>query len=1217
MSGVKHYTAASSTNLTTADISFSTEKDECSTYLAIDEKATKILKHSLSISDFCFHKKMYQPTEVIIDVSVKQSTENTSNYVDIERAVFESTFKHAKVSLVEGSFSLGDDFYVHEVLPHYKNQHMHVTLKIYSLDKLLTLRKSSRTFVAKRLGDDILKDETPKYICPWDKDKKKSITYLIDNMRILRYTGKSDGKEYTAEHIFPFLVQYNESFYDMLVRTANRWGEFLFYEDGTLNVGYNANVQPVTLDKNKTQDISFSELNKVQPTVAADGIYDFGADNSSLAGKPIEKSPTFVKAQMGAFGGKADKWIMQQFAAIFKNDKNLPTMMANMLFDNLFNLAKAESSVAKLNADFDDKYFSDYDETKQQYGDYDFAKKGEDAKVKNAYQQFTELNTIYESLKYKTILEKEQTVAENVIYIDYGTNHPQLKLGSIITFLNEKYIVVDIKGGYRPNNNLEFQVIATAQDKTTDGNSEGLFYPAVIPTGHVRYANPQLAIITDAADPTLKNRVRVMFSWQTIDYKDPEKKKDITDETKRLSSPWLNFASNQQGHPVMGRHYEGNPVMIGFENGNVERPYVMGGLADDNSLPYTDMILASPGMHRLTLTDGTGSGMQAFLAGAISPMTKTFMSFAPGTIPSWKWDKDKFFEGGFELTDNYGIYKIAGSTDGRNVSIASDWGDVKINAFTGISISAPNGDVKISGKNVTIEAGNNLKLVSGTNVNYKLWKSKDTKKGTAAQMLLEVTAQVTKKLASTLMDVIDLSLVRSAVEIFFRPVEGSLTMKSNRFLKLEAGENHCEMPQNAFNVKERQKMLDEINKEAIVKGAGIGNGMVEVIKFISPLSRNMIERFYEKYNSCVDELSILKNHIIFLGRCADEPSTAENPAEVCKPIDDLLKELWNQKEDKDWGESKCGFQNVDVDDGAVNKLKDKAVMKILHIDAVQYNAKQYSDSKDNVKKGIIEDRKKLRADIMKSLNKMRKLIYEATHLKPTKEDINKLVGHFNMTVMPKDFKDKIIKAFDPEKLKDVPFYTTVDDSKKTLKSKIDGVLTDNDDLVITLRRLVMINLLEEFGFNDGTRLKLDNDNKPSENGAVPEKPTVATVLNAKAWGAYVRSLNGVPKLEKDKLSTIGGALNNAVSSAWDEQKNKMMFWKGLAERKTWGEGKNGSILFASGEKTYSMKNDRFKAVEPLTSEIKYLGNANITLEDKEKKTLQGFIEKLQLAMYKL
>ena len=142
--------------------------------------------------------------------------------------------------------------------------------------------------------------------------------------------------------------------------------------------------------------------------------------------------------------------------------------------------------------------------------------------------------------------------------------------------------------------------------------------------------------------------------------------------------------------------------MVGFEEGNVERPYIMGGMGDVSGKPNQDLTISSPGEHMLSLTDGTGAGMQAFLAGAFSPLFKNFTQFMPNTVPTFNWDKNKYFEGGFELTDRYGMYKVSGSTDGRNVSIASNWGDVKINAFTGISISAPNGDVKISGKNVTI-----------------------------------------------------------------------------------------------------------------------------------------------------------------------------------------------------------------------------------------------------------------------------------------------------------------------------------------------------------------------------------------------------------------------------------------------------------------------------------------------------------------------------------
>ena len=72
--------------------------------------------------------------------------------------------------------------------------------------------------------------------------------------------------------------------------------------------------------------------------------------------------------------------------------------------------------------------------------------------------------------------------------------------------------------------------------------------------------------------------------------------------------------------------------------------------------------------------------------------------------------------GGINITDEFGMFSVSMSSNKRSVNISSPFGTVGINAFTGISISAPNGDISIKGKNVSIEAGNNLRLISGTNV---------------------------------------------------------------------------------------------------------------------------------------------------------------------------------------------------------------------------------------------------------------------------------------------------------------------------------------------------------------------------------------------------------------------------------------------------------------------------------------------------------------------
>lgn len=1229
--GVLHYEEPVMSKQTTGDITLATEQTSCDIYSQIKDGDSTILKFSLALKEFSFHKKMYQPTEVLALVNITKAQGENYTYQRIGWTMLDKMFKHAKVSLTDGDFTIGNDYYVHEVLPHYQKDCMNVILKIYSVDKIMTIRQASRTFVAKKLFADILDKERLKYMRPWvvagvsdgidetkdkqtntsnatdigegkskEKDDHTHITVDTNNMKILRYGDKK------TEHIFPYLVQYNESFYDMLARTANRWGEFMFYEDNQLNIGYNA-VAPVAVDESEIKDIAVFDAETKQLSIGTDGEYDYSANNGGLVGKPVQKSPFIVKAQMGAFGGMVDKWIINQLTAVFKNDKNLPTLIGNLLFDNLFNLGKEKAKIAKLNSDFDKKYkFDKKPGYADQYGSYNFAKKDQDPNNKDAFQQFTELNSKYDDKKYISIVEKELTVGQKAIHIDYDTTHPKVKLGSIISFNDMNFIVVEILGVKSASSDMTFQLVATAQDPV-----DKIFYPSVIPAGHIRYAYPQPATITDADDPSPnKNRARVLFAWQDkLLQKDEDGK--MTSSTKELSSPWLNFASNQQGHPILGKHYEGNPVMVGFEEGNVERPYIMGGMGDVSGKPNQDLTLSSPGEHMLSLTDGTGAGMQAFLAGAFSPLFKNFTQFMPNTVPTFNWDKNKYFEGGFELTDRYGMYKVSGSTDGRNVSIASNWGDVKIDAFTGISISAPNGDVKISGKNVTIEAGNNLKLVSGTNVNYKLWKSGGTKKQTAAQLLIEVTAQVTKKLAATIMDVVDLTVVRSVVEIFFRPVEGSLTLKSNRFLKLEAGNNECKMPKEAFSTEGQKKMQDAIDKVAIKDAKGIGDGMIEIFNVIATLALNHYQYFTNKYNSCVLDLKTVNTAISELRVVANTKTTAEKPVKVCKTFDELKEELWNQVENEDWNEDKFGFTD-EVASEKETKIPEESILYIRNMTKTRWGRISDDEKKGEIS-SILDMRKSKKEKVVMAYNQLRKHIYELTHHAPTEQDIAIAFGHLKSTTIPEDYQKKVLAAFDPEKLAGVPGYTFVREKNQNLASEIKA--NPKDSPVALLRRLVIINLLEELGFVKDTRRKLDEQGQADPKGNVPEKPTLGTLTDG-AWAAYVNSLSGVPPIDALKKTTLGGALKGAVSSAWEDQKDKMKFWKGISERKTWSDGKNGQILFTAGNDTFCMAGNKDQKVTSFEQSISKPSDANNIIGDKNKESLEGFVEKLREALRK-
>ena len=1288
LSGVLHYVSASDLVGTKASIQLATNKKTSEMFIPLQENKKGSSKFLLALTDFSLHKKMYQPTEIIAQITITSASGQDKDYQPVSRKVLEKMFKLAKVAVSEGNFNVGDNFYVFEVLPQYFEASMVVTLKIYSLDKLMTLQETSRTFVGKRLGADILKTEAINYVEPDDMmkksqawinaneeltkekntidgkkeslekkkngddakayeeavkeeldDKKKiadleqdlknttkytgtTIKVNIDNMKTLVYVDhntNSSTNGLKCEHIHHYLVQYNESFYDMLARTCNRWGEFLYYENGELNLGYDDTKAPIDLASTGFKSISFFDLNSKEVSVSQKGKYELEADNSSLRGFSLEESPFIPKGQFGYMDErhKVDKWIMKQFPAIFKNDKNLPTMLTNIMFDNLFSLAMAKSSTAKLNSDADEKYFAKYDDnTKDQhYGSFDFAnaKKAEPKRLKKAYQEFSELYTNYNEKGYNIILQKELSVGKDAIHIDYQTTFPKLKLGDIITYNSENFIVVEIKSSLDSKKGPVFEVVATAQD-----SKDKLFYPAVIPSGHVRYAHPQEATITDASDPTGFNRVRVLFNWQKeyIKYKDElNKPKGCDEETIKMSTPWLTFASNQQGAPVTGYHYVGYPVMVGFVDGNVERPYVMGGISDD--FVIADSVMQTEGGQRLQISDGFGNGMTAFLSGVFSPLLKTFTGFMPGLIPSWDWKKSRRFEGGFELTDYYGIYKVSGSTDGRNVTVASPWGDVKINAFTGINISAPNGDVKISGKNVTIEAGNNLKLVSGTNVNYKLWKSKDTWKGTLAQIALDMSAQVAKKIAEIAMSAIDLSLVRSTVEIFFRPVEGSLTVKSNRYLKLESGNSSCQYPEAAYNVKKKRKLLDEINKETIIETAKLGPGMVEIFNMIKPVTNVIIDNYVMNYNQCVSDLQKFKRSFLAL-----ELVSTGLDKKPCKTFEDLRDDLLGQDANKKWDADKLAFSDTVKIDGKPTKiLTATEADKIAAIIGAQGSYKV-------VAKQIIAKRKQAREDILMDLNKLRKSIYHLTH-PVDKIYINSYFSKHHDNDMPKDYKKKVITAFSKQKCPNAYIYILSDEDKKFATTKLQPQSLGNDKKYMA--RLVALNLLEEFGFTDATRKKvvlkpIPAPPIPPAPAALPLKPKTDTmdasdplnIMNSSQWENYVSSLSGVPAIGKDK-TTIGETLKAATwGTIKDKAKNNIAaLYYAKKEHDTWGEGKNGQILFASGKGTVALKNNQLEAVTGIAPSYKTLNSGSEELDKPEQKSLEKFVDQIRRCLKNL
>ena len=171
------------TTSTTTDLSVSTEKETAETFFQV---GTNKYGYKLTLVDFNFKKKMYQPTEVTADIQISM-TSGTLQVIDKSSLV--TLFMNKKVSLVEMPSlgaenqnplqTIGADYYVQEVKPRYKKDAFYMTLKIYSVDNLLKLHHYSRTFVAKKLITDILEGELKGV----ETDKKTADGKAIKNYK--------------------------------------------------------------------------------------------------------------------------------------------------------------------------------------------------------------------------------------------------------------------------------------------------------------------------------------------------------------------------------------------------------------------------------------------------------------------------------------------------------------------------------------------------------------------------------------------------------------------------------------------------------------------------------------------------------------------------------------------------------------------------------------------------------------------------------------------------------------------------------------------------------------------------------------------------------------------------------------------------------------------------------------------------------------------------
>lgn len=602
-------------------------------------------------------------------------------------------------------------------------------------------------------------------------------------------------------------------------------------------------VNDLPLSKEKPQSTS-AERRLVQDFIpGADDYFGVGAnikDNYTDMLGCISSKGTMTGAIGNMPKGKANvsgyAYAAGFIAKFLKTNKPLATFVLDMAVADGEAVLLAIEQAAIANNSYDE-YFYNGSNIKDQLGpqkgleDYVYTEKEKDGKwtKKKLFYTGAKLpSRTYEKYEYNTLTHKDDDSSQPFIY---STSYSVLKsdfyklISKFQSIVSEEQIVLHVRtsenaqvvllGDTINHNNQNYIVIE--DDATFDANApqrltqrlvavptiEGSAIPPVCPQGHFGHTGPQTGKVIDNFDPDKMGRVRVQFNWQ----------EEEVDAKYQKPTPYIRVATLHATTSKGGIYLRpriGDEVMLSFEHDNPERPYVSASLFNKSNTPLTGsayspntFVIASHNGHNITIADENNLEF-------LGPIIKVpFLKAALATNSDNNYLSDtneNSFAGGITMSDFLGMYKISASSTSRNITLSSPFGDVKIDAFTGISIEAPHGDIKISGKNVTIEARNNVKITSGK-------ADEDAKKGYGQQHVdaLKGTAKdLLKKYITP-----DLGLVRCVIERFLEPIEGSILIKSPNYLKLEAGDGVTSFENIESN--NPQNYLGEIDADTFAK----------------------------------------------------------------------------------------------------------------------------------------------------------------------------------------------------------------------------------------------------------------------------------------------------------------------------------------------------------------------------------------------------------------
>lgn len=307
--------------------------------------------------------------------------------------------------------------------------------------------------------------------------------------------------------VIHYTVQYNETTYDFISRLAQRYGEFFYFENGSMVFGKIKQADKINL----YPDIDILSYH-----------YELNLDHSNFA--HIHHNYIDNRSEKIDSGGNYSQDLHKLSDTVTKH--------SNSLYKK---------------------------ETIQNY--------------LSSVQEENDVSQLDESVKTHELTSKTQ-----MMICKARTNRCDLQIGSVVTI--QEY--TDDNDNHELKNHEELLVCSVNYHWNIDGHFESEFmaipgkaeYPPYPNCDVFPVSEAQRAVVMDNKDPEQMGRVRVQFSWQEL--QDPD-----------LMTPWIRITQTHggdgKGSYIIPEIEE--EVMVGFENGNAEKPYVIGTLYHGEQRP--------------------------------------------------------------------------------------------------------------------------------------------------------------------------------------------------------------------------------------------------------------------------------------------------------------------------------------------------------------------------------------------------------------------------------------------------------------------------------------------------------------------------------------------------------------------------------------------------------------------------------------------------------